>query len=58
MTFTMMNIYGCPTSLQLLMICAQQHNQKDNIAKVYLFVYLVSMVTMALFTIWFLEILY
>lgn len=58
MTFTMMNIYSCPTSLQLLMICTQQRNQEVNIAKLYLFIYLISMATMALFTIWFLEILY
>lgn len=58
MTFTMINVYGCPTSLQLLMICAQQKNQQANIAKLYLFVYLLSMITMALLTIWILEILY
>jgi hypothetical protein len=40
------------------MICAQQRNQQANIAKLYLFIYLGSMATLALFTIWFLEILY
>jgi len=55
---TMMNIYSCPTSMQLLIISMQQKNQTENISKLYLFVYLTAMPTMALFTIWWLAVLY
>ena len=44
--------------MQLLIISMQQRNQVENIAKVYLFVYLTAMPTMALFTIWWLAVLY
>lgn len=55
---TMMIIYACPTSMQLLIISMQQRNQTENISKLYLFVYLMAMPTMALFTIWWLAVLY
>ena len=58
MAFTMMNIYGCPTALQLLMISVRHNNQVENVAKLYFFVYLVAVVTMAVFTTAQLQILY
>ena len=58
MTMTMLLIFACPTSMQLLIISVQQKNQTENIAKMYLFVYLTALPTMALFTILWLAMLY
>jgi predicted permease len=58
LTICVMIIYAAPTSLQLLMICAAHQHQVDNIAKLFMIMYLTAAIPMAAWTMWFLIYLY
>ena len=57
MTFVM-TIYSCPTSLQVLIISSYRRHQEANISKLYMFVYPIAMVTLAILVTGYIVILY
>ena len=58
LALVIMLMHSCPTSAQLLMICSHHQHNVENIAKIYLVVYIVSPFSMMGFAIIILNILY
>ena len=53
-----MIIYAAPTSKQLIMVCKDNKIMLDNISKIFLFMYVIAVVPVAVWTIIFIVVLY
>lgn len=53
-----MIMYAAPTSKQLIMVCKDSKVMLDNISKIFLFMYVIALVPVAVWTIIFIVVLY